>query len=177
MDETLTCQCVSDSWQQRFSCNGSERHGETLCDFPLTINGVTLEERIAPLFGNGESLQGVPIKLGNPEDDQNALLYAWQVADQRLKPPWVLLTVIDVTAQRQLLDERLHLQTTHQLILDAAGEGIYGIDANGNTAFVNAAATRILGWKEDEIIGKPLHDVHHHSHADGSPYPRDDCPI
>ena len=177
VDETLTCRCVSDSWQQRFSPKGDRGKGETLSSFPLTIDEVTLEDKITPLFENGETLQGVPIKIGNPQDDQNALLYAWQVADDRLETPWILLTVIDVTAQRQLLDELLHLQTTHQLILDAAGEGIYGIDANGNTAFVNATATRLLGWKEDEILGKPLHDVHHHSHANGSPYPRDECPI
>jgi PAS domain S-box-containing protein len=69
------------------------------------------------------------------------------------------------------------LQSLQQLILDAAGEGIYGIDKNGNMTFGNTAATEILGWHVEEIIGKPAHDVHHHSHADGSPYPREECPI
>jgi len=64
-----------------------------------------------------------------------------------------------------------------QLILDAAGEGIYGIDKDGDTTFGNAAATRILGWATEDIVGKPAHAVHHHSHADGSPYPREECPI
>ena len=74
-------------------------------------------------------------------------------------------------------DAITRLQTTHQLILDAAGEGIYGLDCDGKTTFVNTAATRILGWDESDIIGKPLHDIHHHSHADGSHYPKEDCPI
>ena len=74
-------------------------------------------------------------------------------------------------------DELSRLQSLQQLILDAAGEGIYGIDKNGNTTFGNAAATEILGWHTDEIIGKPAHDVHHHTRADGSPYPREECPI
>ena len=69
------------------------------------------------------------------------------------------------------------LEKMHQLILDAAGEGVYGLDANGITTFVNRAAERILGWHPDDVIGKPLHDIHHHSHADGSPYPREQCPI
>lgn len=69
------------------------------------------------------------------------------------------------------------LERMHQLILDAAGEGVYGLDANGNTTFVNQAAERILGWHMEDVIGKPLHDIHHHSHADGSPYPREECPI
>jgi len=69
------------------------------------------------------------------------------------------------------------LEKMHQLILDAAGEGVYGLDANGTTTFVNQAAERILGWHGEDVIGKPLHDIHHHSHADGSPYPREHCPI
>jgi PAS domain S-box-containing protein len=69
------------------------------------------------------------------------------------------------------------LQSLQQLILDAAGEGIYGIDKRGRVTFGNAAATDILGWHTDDILGKPAHDVHHHSHADGTPYPREECPI
>ena len=73
--------------------------------------------------------------------------------------------------------ELRQLRTRHQLILDSAGEGIYGLDAEGCTTFVNEAATRILGWRAEDVIGQPLHDIHHHSHEDGSPYPREDCPI
>ncbi len=69
------------------------------------------------------------------------------------------------------------LEKEHQLILDAVGEGIYGLDCDGNITFSNAAATEILGWKLEDVLGKSAHDVHHHSHADGSPYPRDECPI
>jgi len=74
-------------------------------------------------------------------------------------------------------NEVSQLQTLQQLILDAAGEGIYGIDKNGEVTFGNDAATAILGWRTEDIIGKRSHDVHHHSHADGSTYPRDECPI
>lgn len=68
-------------------------------------------------------------------------------------------------------------ETTQKLILGAVGEGIYGLDCEGRTTFANTAATNILGWNEADIIGKPLHDIHHHSHADGSPYAKEDCPI
>ncbi len=69
------------------------------------------------------------------------------------------------------------LQIEHQLILDSAGEGIYGLDSDGRITFSNAAATEILGWKHEDVVGQHAHDVHHHSHADGSSYPRDKCPI
>jgi PAS domain S-box-containing protein len=57
------------------------------------------------------------------------------------------------------------------------GEGIYGLDKEGRATFVNRAATEILGRRPEEVLGQPLHDVHHHSHPDGSAYPREACPI
>nr|WP_285817739.1 sigma 54-interacting transcriptional regulator [Echinimonas agarilytica] len=65
----------------------------------------------------------------------------------------------------------------NRLILEAAGEGIYGIDANGSTTFINPAAERILGWKADEIIGKNIHTAIHFKHANGQHYHVEDCPI
>ncbi|NMH64889.1 sigma-54 interaction domain-containing protein [Shewanella salipaludis] len=63
------------------------------------------------------------------------------------------------------------------LLLNAVGEGIYGFDLAGNAVFINPAAERMTGWKNAELLGKNIHECHHHSHADGSHYPREDCPI
>ena len=65
----------------------------------------------------------------------------------------------------------------NQLILNAAGEGIYGVDMDGNTTFLNPAAERILGWKSEALLGKNAHWAIHHSHPDGSDYCVGDCPI
>jgi len=65
----------------------------------------------------------------------------------------------------------------NQLILGAVGEGIYGIDLNGCGTFANSAAVEITGWLEEDLLGKPVHDIHHHTKPDGSHYPREDCPI
>ncbi|MDG6778828.1 sigma 54-interacting transcriptional regulator [Thiomicrorhabdus sp. zzn3] len=65
----------------------------------------------------------------------------------------------------------------NQLILQAAGEGIYGVDTDGNTTFMNPAAERMLGWKANELIGKNMHAMIHHSHEDGSEYHGRDCHI
>jgi PAS domain S-box-containing protein len=62
-------------------------------------------------------------------------------------------------------------------ILDAAGDGIYGIDHEGRITFVNPAAARMLGYAPDELIGLNSHAVLHHSRADGTPYSVADCPV
>ncbi len=65
----------------------------------------------------------------------------------------------------------------NQLLLDAAGEGIYGVDAQGMTTFVNPAAQRILGYSAEELAGRNMHSMVHYSHGDGSHFDVHDCPI
>ena len=109
----------------------------------------------------------------------------------------MLLAIMDVAQQRRQRNEakaneyvrrglsewrrveRLfqEIERENQLILQAAGEGIYGVNAEGITTFVNPAAERILGYSAEELVGKNMHSVLHHSHPDGSPYPKHDCPI
>lgn len=62
-------------------------------------------------------------------------------------------------------------------LFDAWGVGIYGLDPDGHFTYVNPAAARLLGWEADELLGGHAHDLIHHSLADGSPVPREDCPL
>ena len=70
-----------------------------------------------------------------------------------------------------------HFLPENTLLLNAMTEGVYGFDLEGNAVFINPAAEQMTGWKSAELIGKNIHDCHHHSHADGSHYPQHDCPI
>ena len=70
-----------------------------------------------------------------------------------------------------------HIKKRYELILNSAGEGIYGLDANGKATFVNPAAVKMTGWSVEETIGEAGHAQHHHTKADGSPYPHEACPI
>lgn len=69
------------------------------------------------------------------------------------------------------------LKKQNELILNSAGEGIYGLDSNGITTFVNPAAAQMIGWELEELIGKPQHQILHHTKPDGTPYPNTECPI
>ena len=69
------------------------------------------------------------------------------------------------------------LLVAHERILNAAGDGIMGIDADGRLTFANPAAIRMVGYRSDELIARDLHDLLHHTKADGTPYPRRECPV
>tara|TARA_E500000178_G_scaffold287623_1_gene289915 strand:- start:486 stop:2342 length:1857 start_codon:yes stop_codon:yes gene_type:complete len=69
------------------------------------------------------------------------------------------------------------LERENQLILNAAGEGIYGVNADGKTTFVNRAAQEMLGWTTQDLFGLDIHSKIHHHHLSGEPYPSNECPI
>ncbi|MFZ4536184.1 CHASE domain-containing protein [Propionivibrio sp.] len=65
-----------------------------------------------------------------------------------------------------------------RLLLDSTAEGIFGIDRDGKCTFCNASCLNMLGYtRVDELIGKNIHNLIHHTHADGCHYPVEDCRI
>ena len=63
-------------------------------------------------------------------------------------------------------------------LLNSMAEGVYGVDTDGNCTFVNQSFLQMLGYQnENEVLGKNMHELIHHSHAGGSPYPVSECKI
>lgn len=92
-----------------------------------------------------------------------AALIAWYAAQSR---------------SRQLLAEQQSSQQLHriELLLNSTLEGIYAIDCEGRCIMANRSCTRLLGYDEPtDLLGLQMHDLVHHSHADGSPYPLAEC--
>jgi PAS domain S-box-containing protein len=83
----------------------------------------------------------------------------------------------DITDRKKAAEALGRLSRQHDLILNSVGEGIYGLDLKGKQTFVNAAGAKLLGWEPHELDGVTGHEVLHHSRADGSPYPVEECPI
>jgi len=93
-----------------------------------------------------------------------------------------LLIMAALTSRVLQLNARLtraktRLERRQELILNSVAEGIYGVDLQGRTTFVNRAMERLTGWHADELIGCNQHEVLHHSHANGDPHPREECPV
>jgi len=83
----------------------------------------------------------------------------------------------DITAHKQAEAAMAHLSRQMELILNSAGEGIFGADNEGKVTFVNPAMAQMLGWDIAELLGQPIHDLSHHTKPDGQPYPSSECPI
>lgn len=62
------------------------------------------------------------------------------------------------------------------LLLNSVAEGVYGLDLNGNCTFCNATTLKLLGYRdESDLVGRNIHNLIHHTHADGSAYHAADC--
>tara|TARA_R110002110_G_scaffold466_1_gene1836 strand:- start:634 stop:1878 length:1245 start_codon:yes stop_codon:yes gene_type:complete len=86
--------------------------------------------------------------------------------------------LMNIEQRRQIESDLKRREADLALLLDATADGFYAVDKKGYTTRCNAAFLRMLGFENaDDVIGKQLHDIIHHSYADGSHYPHEDCPI
>jgi PAS domain S-box-containing protein len=103
------------------------------------------------------------------------------IRDEAGRPLKGLGIVQDISERRAALDlaraELERLARDHDRILEFAGEGIYHVDERGVITFANPAAAEMLGWSAEELVGKPAHELLHHTRPNCTPYPREDCPI
>ena len=83
----------------------------------------------------------------------------------------------DITERKTSEERAKQLSMQNELILSSAGDGIYGLNLQGQTTFVNPAGAKLLGFTPQELIGISMHTTIHHTKADGSPYPQKECPM
>lgn len=119
--------------------------------------------------------------------NQDAFLDAYGIPIQVVRTVCALLIAVSMTwilkvfvvEKQQKLQQTVYdadrLAHQNQLILQSVSDGIFGIDRDGNTLFVNPAAARMVGYSADELLGKSVHDLTHHTRPDGSHYPADEC--
>ena len=99
------------------------------------------------------------------------------VRDTEGRPLYVVGQIQDVTEARKDKENLELMIRQNRSILASAGEGIYGLDLDERTSFVNPAAERMLGYGPGELAGRHQHDVVSHLNAAGVPYPEEECPI
>ena len=115
-----------------------------------------------------ELVQGnleIPIQVSGRRDEMSEMGQALQVFKEN--------AIEKQTAELELF----RVNRSRSLILESVGEGIYGLGLDGQVAFLNPMAEKLLGYSLEELKGKPAHLLIHHSKSDGRPYPIDECPV
>ncbi|VXC35877.1 PAS domain S-box protein [Sphingomonas sp. 8AM] len=123
---------------------------------------------------NGRWYEVFAYRVGDPADRLVAILFSditeRRVTESRLKA--------SEEHQRGLNASLRSSEANLRLLLNSISEGFYAVDNDGLTTTCNAAFLQMMGFDNaQDVIGRRLHDVIHHSHVDGSPYPEGECPI
>ncbi len=138
--------------------------GETYEDLWSTIlAGKVWQNEIINRKKNGELYWGA-ISIAPVTDDAGKVTH------------FVAMTA-DITESKKMELALQQEQQHNELILESAGEGIFGLDTEGNVTFCNSSAAEMLGYEEDELLGVPMHETVHYAHADGSEYVSSNCPM
>ncbi|MCH7652012.1 MAG: PAS domain S-box protein, partial [Nitrospinae bacterium] len=192
--ETFKFIQVNQSARRNMQYTAEEMYAMTPADINPDYTLEQLKAMVQTLKDGTESL--LVVQAAHQRKDET--VYPVEVRIQLSKhetPPKIVAIVQDITERQkaeqavqqamQTLEKRVQERTAdlerltreNELILNAAGEGIYGLDREGNTTFVNPAAEQILGFSAEDLVGKAHHDMCHHQRADGSMYPKHECPI
>ena len=84
----------------------------------------------------------------------------------------------DIAERRRAEDSVRAGEERVRLLLESTGEGIYGIDLSGRCTFCNPACVHLLGYDAaDDLLGKEMHPLVHHTRPDGTPLDVHDCRI
>ncbi|MDE2118212.1 MAG: CHASE3 domain-containing protein [Betaproteobacteria bacterium] len=94
----------------------------------------------------------------------------------------VFMALLFLRIRREMGERRRAVEALQQssaridMLLNSVAEGIYGVDMQGNCTFINPAGLHLLGYQEEtELLGKHMHDLIHHTRANGSHYPATEC--
>lgn len=68
-------------------------------------------------------------------------------------------------------------ESRNRLLLESAGEGVFGMNLQGKATFVNPAAAKLLGYTVSDLLGQSMHDKVHYAYPDGSQYPPNKSPM
>ena len=125
-------------------------------------NGIIAEMRFRHHNGHWHHVEAHGCAVRNEHGELERVVVISRIIDDR------------ILAQQKLKEREERLQ----LLLDSTAEAIYGTDLSGNCTFCNQAFLRTLGYQDASgLLGKNMHHVIHHSRADGSLYPVEECCI
>ncbi|GAC1417451.1 MAG: hypothetical protein NVSMB62_08180 [Acidobacteriaceae bacterium] len=160
---------------QAIGLTREEMLGRPLTEFMPDEHRESFPEYLREVVEEGD-VQGL-LHLRHTNGDIRVLGYRNKLIEVPGRAPYVLAFGVDISEQVRAEDKLRALIRQSNSILESVGDGIYGIDLKGNVTVINPAALQMLGYKPEELLGRNMHDLIHHTRADGSPYPADECPI
>lgn len=166
---------INEHGAQSFGRHVQHVVGHELLQFLVPEHRGFFQHYLSSLLATGEA-QGL-MHLRHLNGEKRVLAYRNRLVEPADGPRYALGFAIDITDQVRA-EEQLHsLIRQSNSVLESIGDGIYSIDLEGRVTVVNPAAAQMLGYQPEELLGRKMHELVHHTRADGRPYPESECPI
>lgn len=174
----------------------TQEHG-----FLVTENGMFSYTTVFPLQSGQVSSSGSPLPRAPSPQELSAQEYYWKIvsripAETLAAQSWysqpanrlLLFTAYALLALGAFLVAYLNLrrkQSAENLrasesrlreITTTMSDGLMVMSPGGRIQFANPEAAQLLGYAQEELLDKDMHDLLH-VNADGSPAPRAECPV
>jgi len=149
--------------------------GHALTEFMPEHRTAGFTKYLGDILEKGE-VQGL-LHLRHINGEVRVIAYRNKLIATQGRDPYVLGFGVDITEQIRAEDKLRTLSRQSNSILESVGDGIFGLDLNGNCTFINPAALQMLGYKQEEVLGRDLHAMIHHTRPDGTPYRPEESPI
>lgn len=155
----------------RLNKEPSELIGQCAYDFFPEPVAQKRKENVAQVFNTGKAIQ-----IEDQRDEMFFSLNYYPVFDEQSHVKSIVVFAQDITARKNAERNLKNTYERLQKLFDSMSEGVYEVDTDGNCTLVNQAFLEILGYDTaEELLGKNIHAIIHHSRADGTPYPAEDC--
>ncbi len=146
-----------------------EMVGRPLPEFMPENRSAGFVKYLSDILEKGE-VQGL-LYLRHVNGEVRVIAYRNKLIQIPGRDPYVLGFGVDISEQIRAEDKLRTLSRQSNSILESVGDGIFGLDLEGNCTVINPAALQMLGFKAEEVLGRNLHRFIHHTRADGTPYP------
>ncbi|MFK5986330.1 MAG: PAS domain S-box protein [Pseudomonadota bacterium] len=179
---------LGENWQMALYKEDIDRVYQLWEKQSLNLKPWQMQYRYSTPEGKITKLHGTAVALRNPDGEITGYLGAniditkLQVCSAPLRN-YCASQKADINTLPYKTEPILHsayftkLLKQNELILSFIGEGVIGIDMKGCITYVNPAAKKMIGWDEEDLIGKQQLKIIHHSRADGSHYSKEECLI
>jgi PAS domain S-box-containing protein len=161
---------VNQRMLETLGCTEEEAVGTTIAELVPQI-WAQVGSVYREVLATGEAQTNVEIERARgPSQERRSLLASYYPVRVEQELIGIGVVELDIT-------EREQADHFRSAVMDTMLEGLYVLDGEGRVTFVNAAASRLLGWTEDELRGRSMHDTIHFQYADGTPHAETDCEL
>ncbi|MBS1145440.1 MAG: response regulator [Proteobacteria bacterium] len=136
-----------------------------------------VREAVRWMFANKTGIPAGRLTLRHKDGHPVAVYSSHTVVDTADLGPMMFCLDVDLRELASAEQALTESESRQRMILETLGEGVFGCDVDAVCSFINPAGLTMLGYSEEEVLGRSAHSLFHHHRADGSPYPLTECPL